>query len=448
MAEMNMDFVPGAENEADAVNDVVMPNEEAIKAAEDKDVSSDSSVSLEEELDAEEQADVDKAEEPAQEAATEEENVLPVVNVEQEAAVRRSRGQQMRDIQEQNRVREQTVRERQMFRAGWDALNTARTRNTVLRAPVVAIEEKVIGNRENPDAPSRDIFVVAAVNGRYKIMIPFAEVFRDYPFRPDDNNNILNRKRQMANKLLHSDIEFCVTGCFAGNDNRNFSDYLCSGSRKKALEIITRRNFRTPRGASEPNLKIGSRTEATVVSVGMYALIANVGGVDTRIPVHNLTYRYVTDLRLMYKAGDKVYVEIRDIKEDANGNIILDVTARPLEIEEAQKRTHLIKERSSVVGTVTNVRHFQQNADSGEISFDKFMTDGTSAGNAGRTIVYAHLDDPLDLPARVYGMNSSALFNDLVAGDQIRMFVIGVGNDGVVNCAFASLFGPTGALLH
>lgn len=373
---------------------------------------------------------------------------LPVVDVEQEASVRVSRSQRLRAREELNREREALVRERNEFLIGWDALNTARARNTVLRAPVVAVEIKSIGPRGDNNQSRREVFLVSSINGRYKILIPFHEIYQDNPIDMTDPANMVTRQRQMATKLLNSNIEFCITGLFPGTES-DFSDYLCSGSRRQALDIISQRNYRVPKGGSEANLKVGSRTEATVVSVGAHALRVNVGGVDTQIPLWNLTFKYVNDLRDMYVAGDKIDVEIREINNRADGKYDVIVSARSLEIENASKRLHFLGGRGTqVMATVTRVRYSRDN-DNNTTSFDEYRQgEEVSGGNGGRLVMYAHIASPLDLPARVYGMDESGLFRRLMPGDLIRVSVIGVADDGIVNCAFNAVHGSPGALLH
>ena len=446
-AEETSEVEPKVEDtaEAETVIDITGPAEETITEVEedpdeepvpDDDGAED--LSLEEE----------KLDESAPASAAAMDSPLPVVDVEQEASVRLSRGQRLRARDEQNREREARTKERTEFLIGWDALKTARERNTVLRAPVVAVEVKSIGVRGDNGQVRREIFLVAAINGRYKILIPFHEIYQDNPIDTSDPTNLLARQRQMATKLLNSQIEFCITGLFPGKEP-DFSDYLCSGSRKQALDIISRRNYRRPRGGSEPNLKVGSRTEATVVSVGLHALRVNVGGVDTQLPVWALTFKHVSDLRDMYAPGDKIVVEIRDIKETADGKFDVTVSARQIEIEESSKRLHLIGGRGTqVVATVTRVRYSRE-SDANTTSFDDYRQgEEVANNNAGRLVMYAHIAPPLDLPARVFGMDESGLFRNLSTGEQIRVSVIGVADDGVVNCAFRAVMGSPGALLH
>lgn len=456
----NIDFIPGEEENKEAVASKAPVAEGETKEEETLDISGDVVETITEvEEDPEEkpkQEEGNGLEIPAEEDAKEVEaekaesnkSALPVVDVEKEAAVRMTRGQRLRAREEQNQEREARTRERNEFLIGWDALNTARARNTVLRAPVVAVEIKSIGTK-NPDGQARrEVFLVTSINSRYKILIPFHEIYQDNPIDTTDTTNMVQRQRQMATKLLNSNIEFCITGLFPGNEP-DFSDYLCSGSRRQALDIISRRNYRAPRGGSEPNLKVGSRTEATVVSVGTHALRVNVGGVDTQIPLWNLTFKYVNDLRDMYKAGDKIDVEIREVKERPDGKFDVTVSARSLEIENASKRLHLIGGRGTqVMATVTRVRYSRE-SNSNTTSFDEYRQgEEVSGGNGGRLVMYAHIASPLDLPARVYGMDESGLFRRLQAGDLIRVSVIGVADDGVVNCAFNAVHGSPGALLH
>ena len=361
---------------------------------------------------------------------------------EQEKADRMSRDQFLRARDERNRERTARTQERNAFLIGWNALKSARAGGTVLRAPVASVEtlQTAQGRRE--------VFLVTMINSRYKILIPFHEIYQEDPLEDADPAGLTDRQRQMASKLLNSNIDFCITGLFPGKRS-DFGDYLCSGSRRRALSIITRRNYLARKEGAEPALKAGSRTEATVVTVGPHALRANVGGVDTQIPIRNLTFRYVSDLRDMYLPGDRIRVEILEVQISPDERVRVSVTARSLEVEESKKRLHLLGGRGTrVMATVTGVRYTKERKEEPAAFGQLRQEEDTSFDRGGRTVLYAHIPSPLDLSARVYGMNTSGLFRSLLPGDLIRVSVLGVGEDGVVNCAFNAMLGSPGALLH
>ena len=175
-------------------------------------------------------------------------------------------------------------------------------------------------------------------------------------------------------------------------------------------------NFFPVRGM-EPRIKEGDFYEATIISVGFYTVFLNVGGVDATIPVRNMTFRYVRNMADYYKVGQKVLVEIREIATNKQGNIVLQLSAKSVELKLAQKRqqTQHIDMGTLTLATITSIR---------------------MSNTRENTVVINAYVPFYDMPAIVQGMDPRAMEYMPIAGDQIRVSVTGFNERGFLLVRF------------
>lgn len=265
----------------------------------------------------------------------------------------------------------------------------------------------------------REVLMIGLmVEDAYQVLIPFEEFYRDNPIQMSTvdlttargRSDFLRRQRQMAEKLYGADVDFIVTNVIMGDGPE---DALVSGSRKQALEIQEMRNFFPSRGG-DPIIKEGSICDATIISVGQYTLFANVQGVDTIIPLRDLTHAYTTDLHDKYNVDDTIEVEVTGIfKRPADGHIELTVSAKNAELKDAKRRQRngAIQEGAITVGTIVSIRPSRRFPD--------------------KIVIHAYLPY-FHMPAVVRAMDPSALALAPQAGDKMRLRVTGFTKDGFV----------------
>lgn len=188
--------------------------------------------------------------------------------------------------------------------------------------------------------------------GPVVVHIPFAKTFEGLPDALLDPTtpDLLTRRRQFLTKSIGITIPFIVTS-FITDPN---GDTITIGSRIDAIRRIRRRYF--GRDAKKP-VKKGDVLEAQVLNVGPSALRLHVKGMDVRVPNRLMSHRWLSDMQLVYAAGDKVTVQVTDLREDpATGNIQLAVSCRPIELEKA-KRLHSRLRKGNIYGaTIIHVR--------------------------------------------------------------------------------------------
>lgn len=322
-------------------------------------------------------------------------------------------------IREQQREEHRTENER--FYAGISALDTARRRETVLFGTVAGVEEMSIQGTER-EREGANIVLSVLLDGKYRVIIPFDDIYQANPIdtktvnlSTEEGRRIyLRRQRQMAGKLLGATIPFIITEMFSARVDGDI-DYSIAGSRKKAIAIIANSNFRPARNGVAL-MGEGTVTDGVITSVGRHNISMNVGGVDVRVPLRNMTYKYVTDLRSLYNVGEIIKVVIERVElNDGPSGITLSVNARTLELESAKHRHHLLPAGTNCVGIVTSIRQ--------------------SRTQPGKIVMTAYLP-AYDMPAVIKSMLPSRYGKYPQSGDELGLVVTGFNDAGFVltNC--------------
>lgn len=92
-------------------------------------------------------------------------------------------------------------------------------------------------------------------------------------------------------------------------------DQVCVASRKKAMEVKMR-DFWFKKEGKEYILQPGRKVEARVVNVVRGAVFIEVFGVETGVRAAEVAYYRIDNCRKKYKAGDKVFVIIKEVERD------------------------------------------------------------------------------------------------------------------------------------
>ncbi len=306
--------------------------------------------------------------------------------------------------------------ENQKFYAGISGLQEAQRRKKIMRGEVAAVEALSAAGT-GVEAQRKIVMLSIMVEGRFKVMIPFEEFFRDNPIdmdtvdlkSPEGLVSFNRRQRQLAEKMWGATVDFLVTNVIVKSPN----DYSIAGSRRQALEILEKRNYISADGGA-PYISIGDTRPATILSVGQYNLFTNVGGVDVSIPLRDITYRYVTNLASEFRVGEALTVEIMNVKQrPRDGRVELEVNAKAAELREAKERqkSGIISEGTVTLGIITSIRQ--------------------SRTKANKIVIHAYLPY-FNMPAVVRAMDPSALSIAPQAGDEMRLRVIGFAESGFV----------------
>lgn len=369
---------------------------------------------------------IDAASDTAADVATEETAALDkeMTKAEREQkAVQLDRERRTQNIERLRREREREARlqENQRFLTGIKAVQESQRRKRICQGTIGAVVTKTAdGSPAGDDAQEFAVILQVQMENGFIVDIPFSEFFRDNPIDMSSvdldsitGRQIFNRRqRQMAEKMYGAVVPFVVTDVFFDSSD----DYRIMGSRREALLIMEKSNFFPVRGM-EPRIKKGDFYEATIISVGFYTVFLNVGGVDATIPVRNMTFRYVRNMADYYKVGQKVLVEISDIETNKQGNVVLELSAKSVELRMAKKRqeTQRIDMGTLTLATITSVRK--------------------SNTRENAVVINAYIPF-YDMPAIVQGMDPRAMEYSPMAGDQIRVSVTGFNDRGFLLVRF------------
>lgn len=339
----------------------------------------------------------------------------------------RSRKQAIKDAQQREAARERRTRENAMFLGGWSGLQSAQKLGTIMYGTVSGIEVVDFSGRMNPDIRNA-VMVVLIHNGIYRVTIPFSELYRDYPIDMStvsvdtelDRKYFIARQKAMAEKLYGLEVPFVVLDMFI--DDGMSGKYSILASRAKALAVIERRNF-DPDKEGNVALNVGDFVPATITSISDYAVAVNVGGVDTRVSVNRLTYKFIAgphSLRSMYRVGQEIMVQILNIKKNKEGNHSIIVSARPAELLEAKGRQNIIvHEEEQCFGTVTGVLKSRV---PGEVYITLYL-------------------DAYGLPAVTNSFPPNRMGTYPQPGDTVRVTIKAFNNDGMTYCWIRSSHG-------
>ena len=349
-----------------------------------------------------------------------------------------SRAEVLRDARQREAERLIARQERERFLAGWSALRTAMRRHNIVNGVVSSVEIRHVGG---PDEVTEDFVLLAVMlDGGYKVLVPLEEFYQENPIdmrtatdldTAEGQRELTRRKRALAEKLYELQIPLIITDMEMNDrDETGAYDYAIVGSRRKALDIIEMQNFGSESGGNQ-TIKEGDMVPATITSVSIHGVAVVVGGVDTRIPMRLLTFRYLLDARTAYHVGQELLVYVNKIETLPNGRHEIEVSAKQSELQSAKMRQKLLPVGTSTLGVITSVRPAPSRPDI----------------PAGTLNITAYLK-MYDMPAIVRGLPVAYLGRPPIAGDEVRLVVLGFTPAGFVVADCRSFNGAPGLLNH
>lgn len=232
-------------------------------------------------------------------------------------------------------------------------------------------------------------FAVVQFQSICKVLIPFNQFFSRNPIssysngsaEADESNR--RRERAMIEKMYGARIRFVVLE-FREDDNGNF---VALGSRRTANRRLAHLNY-TPTSTGQAVYMVGDFVDADILSVANHSVLVNVGGIDVRMSVWDLTFRYVpsgVELAKLFKVGKTCRVRIEEIWKDAQGQFACKVSHRAYELLLAKENHHLfsVPGDSTIAQVVTAVR----NANTGRFSVLLYLTQFDLPAYAGKVPV-------------------------------------------------------------
>lgn len=179
-----------------------------------------------------------------------------------------------------------------------------------------------------------DYAYLVLLYGDNEVRIPYAEhsTLLEPELVPGKKPALINRQGQMLRKLIGARITYSPVDKFQEGELT-----VILASRVKAMKQIQEQNFirYTP-------VEKGQILEANILSVADGGMMITVAGVDLVLHVRQITNRWVEDLRLLYRAGETIRVQINDWSI-ANGKVELEVSAKDAEWKGMKARKRFIK---------------------------------------------------------------------------------------------------------
>lgn len=353
-----------------------------------------------------------------------------------DGAAGKSRAEVLSNARQREMERAIAREERERFLSGWSALQTAMRRRSIVNGVVSSVEVRQMDDAEH----SVDLVLLAVmVDGGYKVLVPFEEFYQENPVdmqtvdlsTEDGRREYTRRRRALAEKLYELKIPMLITDMQMNDrDENGMYDYAIVASRRRALDIQEALSFGGGRSGAAL-IKEGEMVQATITSVAVHAVAVVLGGVDVRIPMRLLTYRYLLDARTKYRVGDTLWVYVRQVKELPNGRHAMLLDARMAELHAARMKQKLLPIGTSTLGVITSVRHIDPTAERPE----------------GALNITAYLK-MYDMPAVVRGLPVSYLGREPISGDELRLVVRGFSRMGFVVAECRSFNGAPGLLNH
>lgn len=284
--------------------------------------------------------------------------------------------------------------------AAWASLLQAKREKQILSGKLMSTRLWKAQNGE------QTMYAVVNYAGFFRVLIPFNEFFVMDPLDYEGIDTTTSRGRDILYlrqdlilmKIIGATIPFMVQAARADEDG----NYVVFASRRNALTKQAQKNF-SPDASGTAVIMENDIVPATVLSIGDFGILANVGGVDTRIPSRNLTFQYLPSheaLAQKYKVGSQFPVMIVGISHRKDGVITCTVSGRRAETERFKR---------------SGIRMLKNEEALGKITFVRIREDGRSAS------VFLVLEDLGNIPAIASTITPDGFGNFPRLGDTVRV---------------------------
>lgn len=185
--------------------------------------------------------------------------------------------------------------------------------------------------------------VAVLYHGVFKIVIP-AEDMVDKPEEVEDRT-LNDSYHYLVTRRLGAEVDYVVNSIF-------YDDMIAIASRLDAMQIKRKRFYRGGVGAL---VHEGVRAEARVVSVIRAGIFVDVFGVETFIPLRELSYQRIGNAMSQFKAGDRVIVKILSVENKDLNNIKIQASVKQASINPYEFALKKYSVGNRYVGTVSMV---------------------------------------------------------------------------------------------
>ena len=195
------------------------------------------------------------------------------------------------------------------------------------------------GVERNPATPS--VITAVLYHGDFKIVIPIKEaIVPPLEFHSRNKGDVMH---YLLAKRLGSEIDYIVKGV----DEEN---YVAVASRMEAM-AVKRKQFYNGRSA----IREGATAEARVACVIRTGVFMEIFGVETYIPLRELSYQRWMDAAQHYQPGQRVLVKILSVNRENPDDITVEASVKQVGDNPYEKVLSRYTVGNQYVGTVSVV---------------------------------------------------------------------------------------------
>jgi predicted RNA-binding protein with RPS1 domain len=197
---------------------------------------------------------------------------------------------------------------------------------------------------ERPGDGANSVAVI--YHGDFKVLIPAEEMVE----RPEDtrSRSVSDALHYMLNKRLGAEVDYIVKGI-------DGEAGVAVASRLEAMAAKRREYYFGTNRDGNNLLYNGVCAEARVVSVIRAGIFADVFGVETYIPLRELSYQRMLDASASYQPGQRILVKLMDIDRSDRSHIRVSASIKRAGENPYEKALKRYSVGNRYVGTVSMV---------------------------------------------------------------------------------------------
>lgn len=202
------------------------------------------------------------------------------------------------------------------------------------------------GTIQGVERPKPETSLAVIYHGAYKVIIPAEQVVE----LPQDRRGRSESElyNYMLTKRLGAEVDYIVKGVESQNS-------LAAGSRLEAMAARRRDYYFGSGRTGSPPIHEGVCAEARIVSVIRAGIFVDLFGLETYIPLRELSYQRWMDAGLYFQAGQRVLVKVLAIDRSDREHIQVTASVKQAGANPYEKALWRYSVGSCYVGTVSMV---------------------------------------------------------------------------------------------
>lgn len=185
--------------------------------------------------------------------------------------------------------------------------------------------------------------VAVLYHGVFKVVIP-AEDMVEKPEEREDRS-LADSYHYLLTRRLGAEVDYVVNSIF-------YDDMIAYASRVEAMQVKRKRFYRGGEGAL---VHEGVRAEARVVSVTRGGIFIDLFGIETYIPLRELSYQRLSNAMSNFNTGDRVIVKVLSVDNKDLRNIKVEASVKQASVNPYEFALKKFSVGNRYVGTVSMV---------------------------------------------------------------------------------------------